>query len=132
MTSSMTLFWPKILSMADSFDSISTNINIGECSTYQIVRKIYATKFGQPVCFTMTRSLRSKTPLTCAVLKRKGVFTREKKSKFRSFERSILHRQTDRLAHVFTRPKKSKFRWSKVRGERVRASARSIRYNPLL
>jgi hypothetical protein len=69
MTSSMTLFWPKILSMADSFDSISTNI--GGRSTYQNVRKIYTTKFGQPVYFTMTRSLRSKTPSTCAVLKHK-------------------------------------------------------------
>jgi hypothetical protein len=38
MTSSMTLFWPKILSMADSFDSISTNIggrsNIRDCTKY--------------------------------------------------------------------------------------------------
>jgi dihydrofolate reductase len=55
--------------MADSFDSISTNV--GGRSTYQIVRKIYTTKFGQPVCFTMTRSLRSRTPSTCAVLKHK-------------------------------------------------------------
>jgi hypothetical protein len=70
MTSSMTLFLPKIISMADSSDSISTNI--GGRSKYQIVRKIYTTKFGQPVCFTMTRSLRSKTPSTCAVLKRKA------------------------------------------------------------
>jgi hypothetical protein len=70
MTSSMTLFVTKIISMADSFDSISTNV--GGRSTYQIERKIYTTKFGQPVCLTMTRSLRSRTPSTCAVLKRKA------------------------------------------------------------
>ena len=70
MTSSMTLFWPKIISMAESFDSISTNI--GGRSKYQIVQKIYTMKFGQPICFTMTRSLRSRTPSTCAVLKLKA------------------------------------------------------------
>jgi hypothetical protein len=70
MTSSMTLFLFKIISMVDSFDSICTNI--GGRSKYQIVRKIYTTKFGHPICFTMTRSLRSRTPSTCAVLKCKA------------------------------------------------------------
>ena len=70
MTSLMTLFLSKIISRADSFDYISTYI--GGRSKYQIVQKIYTTKFGQPICFTMTRSLRSRTPSTCAVLKRKA------------------------------------------------------------
>ena len=45
--------------MADSFDSNSADFG-GRC-TYQILREIYTTKFGQPVRFTMTRSLPSGT-----------------------------------------------------------------------
>jgi hypothetical protein len=51
MTSSMTLFLFKIISMADSFDYISTNI--GGRSKHEIVQKIYTTNFDQHVCFTI-------------------------------------------------------------------------------
>jgi hypothetical protein len=66
MTSSMTNFVTKTISIADSFDSVSTNV--GRSSTYQIVQEIYTMKFGQPVYFMMTRSLRSRTPSSCAPL----------------------------------------------------------------
>jgi hypothetical protein len=70
MTSSMTKFVTKIISIADSFDSVSTNV--GGKATYQIVHEIYTMKFGQPICFTMAWSLRSRTPSSCAPLKRKA------------------------------------------------------------
>ena len=102
MTVTMTPIVTKIISMADSFDSNSTDFG-GRC-TYQILQEIYTTKFGQPGRFTMTRSLRSGTPSFWAASKLKA---EDPPTSVRSTRRPESDRsdepRVDLLTRLFTR-----------------------------